>query len=77
MRKTALATQVSDKLKNDLNSICEERGLTISGVVEDALRERICEMREEETLVEMALSRLAEPGEYSHKEFERLISRGR
>ncbi|MFH0799094.1 MAG: ribbon-helix-helix protein, CopG family [Pseudomonadota bacterium] len=76
MGKTALATQVSEKLKDDLDSICEERGLTISRIVEEALRERIDEMREEEALVEMALSRLAEPGEHSHKEFERLLSRG-
>lgn len=73
MGKTALATQISESLKGDLDSLCEERGLTISRIVEDALREKIDELREEAVLVEMAMSRLAEPGERSHAAFKRLI----
>lgn len=76
MGKTALATQVTRSLKGDLDSICEERGLTISRVVEDALREKIDELREEEALVEMAMARLAEPGERSHAAFKRLVRAG-
>jgi len=73
MVKTALATQISDSLKKELDEFCEERGLTISRLVEEALQQKIAEFREEEVLVNMALERLAEPEEKSFAEYRQLL----
>lgn len=74
MSKTALATQVPKDLKDELDALCEERGLTISRIIEDALREKIDDLREEEILLEMALKRFSEPDECSHTEFKNVLS---
>lgn len=75
MGKTALATQISPSLKHELDRVCERRGFTISRLVEDALHEKLCDLQEEEILTAWAMERLAEPGEYSHAEFKKAISR--
>lgn len=77
MSKTALATQISPSLKRELDETCEYRGLTISRLVEDALREKLDDLKEEEVLLAMAMERLAEVGECSHAEFKRALGRTR
>ena len=75
MGKTALATQISTSLKNRVDKLCEKRGLTISRLVEDALKEKIDEFNEEEALEQMALKRLSEPGEHSFAEYKKAVGR--
>lgn len=75
MGKTALATQISGRLKEELDSICEERGTTISRLVEDALREKIIDLKEEEALLKMAMERFADPREHSYQDYKKLLSR--
>ncbi|MDP2600763.1 MAG: ribbon-helix-helix protein, CopG family [Deltaproteobacteria bacterium] len=75
MGKTALATQITEELKEEVDAVCDERGTTISWLVEEALREKILDLKEEEALLQMSLKRLAEPGEKSFREYRRLMSR--
>lgn len=75
MGKTALATQISDRLKEELDLICEERGTTISRLVEEALREKIIDLKEEEVLLQIAMERLADPREHSYQEYKKFLSR--
>lgn len=75
MGKTALATQISEELKDEVDTVCDERGTTISWLVEEALREKILDLKEEEALLKMSLQRMAEPGEKSFREYRRLMSR--
>lgn len=71
MRKIPLATQIPKDLKKELDLICEEKGLTISHLTTEALQEKIESLREEEALLNFALERLAEPGEFSYKEYKK------
>lgn len=75
MARAALATLISPSLKHDLDRVCEHRGFTISRLVEDAIREKLDDLQEEEILTAMAMERLAEPGERSHAEFKRALGR--
>ena len=72
MAKIALATQVPKVLKKELDTLCSQKGLTLSFVVAEAIREKIDALREEEALIAMALERLVEPGERSYKEYRRM-----
>lgn len=73
MAKIALATQVPKPLKKELDALCGEKGLTLSAVVTEAIREKLDALREEEALINMALERLAEPGERSYKDYRRMM----
>jgi predicted DNA-binding protein len=73
MKKIPLATQVPKSLKNEIDAFCEARGTTISHLVTEALQDKLDAMREEEALLNMALERLAEPGERSQKDYQKIL----
>ncbi|MBF0106307.1 MAG: hypothetical protein HQM16_13395 [Deltaproteobacteria bacterium] len=73
MKKIALATQIPLGLKKRLDILCEEKGFTISHLTTEALKEKIDSVYEETALLDLALERLAEPGEHSYAEFKKQI----
>ena len=73
MQKTPLATQIPVFVKKRLDALCEDRGLTLSHVITEALQEKIDQMLEEEALVSFALERLAEPGGHTYKDYKKFL----
>lgn len=73
MEKTALATQIPKCLKKELDSLCTEKGFSISHLTTEALSEKIESIREEEALLHLALERMAQPGELSYSDYKKFL----
>lgn len=71
MKKTALATQIPQSLKKQIDLLCQQEGITISHLTTEALKEKIESIKEDKMLLDLALERLIEPGEVSYKEFKK------
>ena len=77
MKKIPLATQIPVSLKKQLDVLCAEEGMTISHLTTQALQDKIDSIKEDKMLLKLAIERLAEPGEYSYKNYKQILVKSR
>ena len=72
MEKILLGTRIPSPLAEELKKTCQEKGLKISYLVTEALREKLEELKEEEEDIATVEARENEPT-FSEEEWNKLL----